>query len=217
MEEEQREISQRLPTESPSAVPVIITSASAQSLPIATSSVDRVLTSPPYLTRIDYAVAYARELAVLGIDIQNDRKLRESLMGTTSIRPIDSRTAIDTFGDTASDLVKKISEHGSHASRGYYLKQACQYLSDLTVSMDEITRVCKIGAIATFVVQDSYYKEIPIPLADICQEEAEIRGWVKVRRKPFPVVRTLASLNSGARAYPKGRVSETVLVLKRAR
>lgn len=187
--------------------------ASATCLPLDGRTVDLVLTSPPYLTRIDYAVSFARELAVLDIDISTDRSLRSQLMGTTLIRPVDARSSIFR-GSNIRNLVGKIAEHESKASRGYYLKQVCQYMSDLTLSFDEISRVCKEDSVMIMVVQDSYYKDVPVILADICEEEASLRGWAVVEKQPFEVSRTLTSLNRAARAYPKGRVNETVLTLR---
>ena len=97
------------------------------------NSVGVILTSPPYLTRIDYAVAYARELAVLGIDVLGSRELRSSLMGTTLIRPV--RADGPAFGPLATDLLRRVSSHPSKASKGYYLKQVRQYLDDLCLSL----------------------------------------------------------------------------------
>jgi hypothetical protein len=193
--------------------PVQIATALSSALPVPDGSVDVVLTSPPYLTRIDYAVAYTRELAVLGHDIAKDRTLRAALMGTTLIRgDADSSLRI---GETASTLIKDVTSHSSKASSGYYRKQVLQYLRDLTAGLDEVTRVTKDGAIFHLVVQDSYYKDIPVKLADICAEECVLRGWSLVDRDPYVVKRTLTSVNTAARNYKKSDVSETVISLRR--
>ncbi|MEV4938896.1 DNA methyltransferase [Streptomyces zaomyceticus] len=187
-----------------------IVTASSRVLPLANDSVDVIVTSPPYLTRIDYGVAYSRELAVLGIDAFADRWLRSGLMGTTLIRKsIDSSSS--SLGTLASDLIGNISTHSSKASGGYYLKQAMQYFSDLTAGLDEVTRVAKTGARMSLVVQDSYYKDIHIRLADICAEEAAMRGWKVVWSEQFRVKRSLTSLNKSAKEYTKGEVAESVL------
>lgn len=191
---------------------VALLTASATSLPVKDSSVDVILTSPPYLTRIDYGVAYSRELAVLGHDIGVDRTIRSGLMGTTLIRP-DLDTPIK-FGSVGSGLLRKISMHDSKASSGYYLKQARQYLDDLCRSFDELTRVAKPGAKLCLVVQDSYYKDIPVLLGDICINEARRRGWVLEVSEPFPVIRSLMSMNKSAREYIKGEVVESVITLR---
>ncbi|MDX3073253.1 DNA methyltransferase [Streptomyces sp. MI02-7b] len=191
-----------------------IMTADSRAMPIASNSVDIVVTSPPYLTRIDYAVAYSRELALLGVDISNDRSLRSGLMGTTLIRRQEENPA--TFGEVGSNLLSLIRKHDSKASSGYYLKQAQQYLTDLTSGLDEITRVCRSSATVHLVVQDSFYKDVHVPLADICIDEARMRGWA-LRNEPdrFPVRRTLTSLNKFARTYKKGDVAESVLTFSR--
>ncbi|WP_405389671.1 DNA methyltransferase [Streptomyces sp. NBC_01102] len=193
---------------------ISVVTADSRNMPIASDSVDIIVTSPPYLTRIDYAVAYSRELALLGINISSDRTLRAGLMGTTLIR----RQAKDSapFGETASNLLSLIQKHDSKASSGYYLKQAQQYLDDLTSGLDEITRVCRPSATVHLVVQDSFYKDVHVPLADICIDEAAMRGWsLKSEPERFPVRRTLTSLNKSAQIYKKGDVAESVLTFSR--
>lgn len=195
--------------------PASILNASATALPIATASINAILTSPPYLTRIDYAIAYSRELAVLGIDAFGDRQFREQLMGTTLIR--DRSVAEELpYGSVATNLVDRISAHSSKASSGYYRKQVLQYLDDLTKSFDEISRVASDGAVLILVVQDSYYKDIPVNLGSICVDEACRRGWSLDSLKPFEVSRSITQLNKAAQAYPKGKVSETVINMRRS-
>ncbi|MEO3876762.1 DNA methyltransferase [Nonomuraea sp. B12E4] len=184
--------------------------ATANDIPMRNSSVDLVITSPPYLTRIDYAVAYARELAVLGVDLSKDRTLRSQLMGTTLIRS-GPNVSEKRLGPTAKALLSSISGHTSKASSGYYLKQAQQYLYDLSCGLTEISRVVKPSGRLLLVVQDSYYKDIHVALGDICIDELTSRGWQLEHRKPFPVKRILTSLNSSARAYQKGTVCENVM------
>lgn len=192
---------------------VTLLTANANALPLRDASIDVVLTSPPYLTRIDYAVAYSRELAIIGIDVFADRSIRSSLMGTTLIR--ERRQERTTLGASGAKLLADVEAHQSKASSGYYLKQTQQYLNDLARGLDEITRVSKGGAFLHLVVQDSYYKDIPVPLANICIEETQLRGWILESRNDFPVRRLLTSLNTSARAYVKGEVAESVVTLRR--
>ncbi|MFL4948089.1 DNA methyltransferase [Streptomyces sp. MMS24-I31] len=215
VEQEQEFLACRV-RESPrsSSMPVQISTADSCALPVATDSIDSVLTSPPYLTRIDYAVAYTRELALLGVDISRDRTLRSALMGTTLIR--GDGQADFPMGSIAESLLSNVASHSSKASNGYYRKQTVQYLRDLSKGLDEVTRVIKPGGYLHLVVQDSYYKDIPVRLADICVEETELRGWHLVQRDPYPVRRTLTSLNKAARKYKKSEVAETVVTLRKA-
>lgn len=212
---EQEFLSVRLAALPSVTTPTAILTASANSLPLKDESVDAILTSPPYLTRIDYAVAYARELAVLGVNIAEDRTLRARLMGTTLIRSDVDTGNFSRFGDHAQVLLHAIFKHQSKASSGYYLKQAVQYLSDLTAGISEISRVSRDGAELHLVVQDSYYKDVPVPLASICVDEATSRGWSLAGVRPYPVKRSLTTLNTSARAYKKSDVAETVISFRR--
>jgi hypothetical protein len=212
---EQRAIRDRLRKRNAHNAKSVLITGSALGIPVADASVNVILTSPPYLTRIDYAVAYSRELAIIGIDISKDRVLRSSLMGTTLIRP-DAMKSEQKYGSRATELVERVAAHPSKASNGYYLKQARQYLDDLGKSLDELTRVSASGAVLILVVQDSYYKDVPVPLAEICIEEATARGWrSEASPQHYEVKRTLTQLNTAARAYVKGQVAETVVTLRR--
>jgi hypothetical protein len=190
-----------------------IITASASDLPLGDGSVNVILTSPPYLTRIDYAVSYSRELAVMGINAFEDRRFREGLMGTALIRKDSDEPT--SWGTVATELVQQIAGHSSKASSGYYKKQVAQYLDDLTRSFDELSRVAADDAILMLVVQDSYYKDIPVPLAAICVDEAQERGWNLAWDDPEPVKRSITQFNTAAQAYPKGDVSETIIGLRR--
>lgn len=210
---EQEKIASRCEATIPNSARVGLVQANSGNLPIPDASIHSILTSPPYLTRIDYAVAYARELALLGVDIAQDRALRESLMGTTLIRKNVSLNV--GLGPLAHKTLEAIEGHSSKASQGYYRKQAVQYFNDLIFSLDEMTRVVKRGGRLLLVVQDSYYKDIPVRLADIYTEEAELRSWVLKNRDSQPVRRTLTSLNKAAKKYSKAEVSETIVELEK--
>ncbi|WP_189097240.1 hypothetical protein [Streptomyces kronopolitis] len=196
------------------SAPITLVGGDSSALPISDECIDVVLTSPPYLTRIDYAVAYTRELAILGIDISSDRRIRSDLMGTTLIRCKDS---LDSrfLGSSGKSLLERIAQHSSKASSGYYLKQARQYLDDLTAGFDELSRVCNRKATVHLVVQDSFYKDVPVPLAEICIEESRARGWELEFQEKFEVRRSLTTLNTAAKAYKKGDVEESVITLRR--
>lgn len=207
---EQSHLLHRLSEVNETSVPVQIVESSTASLPMKDSTASKILTSPPYLTRLDYAVSYMRELAVLGHDITNDRSLRSQLMGTTLIRRKSGYNQRE-YGSKVRQTLAQIAEHPSKASSGYYHKQAHQYFADLTNSFDEITRVAAPGCAMAMVVQDSYYKDVHIDLADICENEASLRGWTTRGEESFDVKKLLTSVNTAARAYKKGNIKETVL------
>lgn len=57
----------------------------ATKLKLECDSVDAIITSPPYCTRIDYAVATSLELALLRMSVDDYQKLRRSLIGTSTV------------------------------------------------------------------------------------------------------------------------------------
>ncbi|MCQ8190623.1 hypothetical protein [Streptomyces rugosispiralis] len=210
---EQVFLASRLSSVPRTSASVSLLTADSAALPLATNSIDIIVTSPPYLTRIDYAVAYARELAVLGIDVFSEKTLRKALMGTTLTRQASMTPSL--LGPMAEALLSDISQHASKASSSYYMKQAKQYLNDLNSGLRESARVSKPGAEMHLVVQDSYYKDVLVPLAEICIEEAKRYGWELQEHEMFPVKRLLTTLNTSARAYKKGDVSESVITFTR--
>jgi hypothetical protein len=187
--------------------------ASSLSLPVDDGSVHVVVTSPPYCTRIDYVVKTAPELALLGLgNDESLRDLRDSMIGTPTIGkkiPIPS----EKWGTTCLGLLDSVSQHTSRASKSYYLKTQIQYFEGLYKSLAEINRVLACSGRCFFVVQDSYYKELRIDLAQIVSEMGSSLGWTSHLRQDFACTRTMVGLNRGARVYndpPKPAV-ESVL------
>jgi hypothetical protein len=191
--------------------PASILTANSTSIPLRDSVADLIIGSPPYLTRIDYAVAYSRELAVLGIESRT-APIRSQLMGTTKIRRAPGE---HTFPSPVSEVLDQISSHESKESSGYYLKQAQQYFIDLVASLAEVTRVAKPKSSLILVVQDSYYKDVPIPLGNLVASLLERRGWDLEAVEEYGVPRLVTTMNKSAKAYTKGPVKESVIRSRR--
>lgn len=173
----------------------------SESLKINDNSIDLVLTSPPYCTRIDYAVATSAELALLGFQKNTDfANLRDSLMGTTTV-PSVTPFISPILGKTCTSLLDKISDHSSVASKTYYLKSHIHYFLSLQKSIAEIHRVLRPQGIASFVVQDSVYKDIHNDLPAIVTEMGEMLGLSLFQRDDFTLGSSLSSINSRSRRY----------------
>jgi SAM-dependent methyltransferase len=187
--------------------------ASSCSLPMRKGSVDVVVTSPPYCTRIDYVVKTGPELALLGVGGSSVlRCLREGMIGTPTISDeLPSRSP--AWGKACSKLLNRVSRHSSRASKSYYLKTLIQYFDGMCKSLGEIDRVLARKGEAFFVIQDSYYKEIHMDLAKILTEMAANVGWRCDSRLDFESTRTMVGVNRGARLYnnPPKPALETVL------
>src|SRR5205823_5512604 len=113
-------------------------------LPIADGSVEAVITSPPYCTRIDYAIATLPELAVLGMGGEELRALRDRLIGTPT-RDGSVAGSDERWGKTATGFMRQVAEHPSHASGSYYLSFFSQYFAGMWRSLSEIGRVVAPG------------------------------------------------------------------------
>jgi hypothetical protein len=179
----------------------IIGVASSERLPLPNESVSCVLSSPPYCTRIDYAVATSPELAVLGYDFGSDfDSLRRQLIGTSTV-PSDVPDAPTNLGRKCLDFLDALFRHSSKASSTYYYKNHLQYFLSIGASLSEIRRILKTGGRCILVVQDSYYKDLHNDLPAIVGEMAAIRGLRMCCRSDFPLRRTMAGVNPGVREY----------------
>lgn len=200
-----RDLEQKLPEESRAAASTFLT-ADCRQLPLAGETVDAVVTSPPYCTRLDYPIAMQPELALLGQGPTTPafRELRVKMHGTPTIRS-SMPSAVEAWGDSCQGLLSAINSHASRASSTYYYKVYAQYFDDLHNAFAEVTRVCRRGSSCVIVVQSSWYKEIPVPLPDIVTEMLVSRGWCPRARADFPVRHTLADTNPASTGYRSGR------------
>lgn len=179
----------------------IIGVASSESLPLPNESVGCVLSSPPYCTRIDYAVATSPELAVLGYNLGSEfDMLRRQLIGTSTV-PSGVPDAPSNLGKKCLTFLDTLFRHSSKASLTYYYKNHLQYFLSIGASLSEIRRILKAGGRCILVVQDSYYKNVHNDLPAIVSEMAAIRGLRMCCRSDFPLRRTMAGVNPGAREY----------------
>lgn len=187
--------------------------AASANIPMASNSIDLVLTSPPYCTRIDYAAATRIELAILGIsEGEPFESLRRKLMGTTTV-PRIAPIRKDSWGALCSEFLDAVEAHPSQASAVYYLKGHCQYFDGLQASIHELHRCLKTSGQACLVVQDSFYKDIHIDLAGICTEMAEPLGMELSFRQDFIQSRNRAHAHPNAKPYRNSaHATETVLV-----
>lgn len=172
----------------------------AEALSLPNASVDLIVTSPPYCTRIDYAVATAIELAVLRFDEQLHDQLRRSLMGTSTVKA-KSGTVNSAWGGTCVRFLEAMYNHPSKASRSYYFKNHLQYFESLYISISELSRVLKPQGSCVLVVQDSFYKDVHNDVPAIVIEMASHVGMSIRRRDDFTANRSMVGLNRHAKTY----------------
>ena len=180
-------------------------------LTLSAASVDFVLTSPPYCTRIDYTAATRVELAVLAPLLKvNPRELGRQMIG--SVQVPQATIEIDkSWGQTCVSFLAALKAHPSKASRGYYYKTHLDYFDKMARSFSRVTRALKPGGRAVFVVQDSYYKDVHNDLPLILKEMGTKQGLELSQQDDFHL-RSMSDINPGRKTYkrPSG-ATESVL------
>lgn len=175
------------------------------------SSVDFVLTSPPYCTRIDYTAATRVELAVLGPLLKvKPRDLGRQMIGSVQV-PQTNIEIDESWGRTCSKFLAALKAHPSKASGGYYYKTHLDYFDKIARSLGRVTTALKPGGRAVFVVQDSYYKDVHNNLPQILKEMSTRQGLSFSKREDFHL-RSMSDINPGRKNYerPAG-ATESVL------
>ncbi len=188
----------------------------ASSLPLNNHSVDAIITSPPYCTRIDYGIATLPELSVLlGDNPQQVDLIRRSLTGRTTIDKNLSLTPLN-IGKTGNLFLDAVLNHQSRASATYYYKNYYQYFLEIAKTIKEIARVLKENGIFGCVVQDSFYKEIYCDLPTIIKDIATINGLYLINRHDFVSKNNMANIHKHAKKYRKNTIAtESVLVFQK--
>lgn len=194
----------------------VLAVASSEKLPLPGSSVDFVLSSPPYCTRIDYAVATRVELALLGFGAESGfEELRRGLIGNTTV-PKAAASVSEAWGGTCQGFLNSLKEHCSKASATYYYKNHMQYFDSMSRSISEIGRVLKPGGRCVLVVQDSYYKDLHNDLPLMLTEMGVLSSLILGERMDFPLSRTMAGVHPGTKEYRSFfGATESVLVFQK--
>lgn len=189
--------------------------ADASKLGIEDNSVDAIITSPPYCTRIDYAVATSLELAILRLSSDSFKMLRRSLTGTSTVEP-SVESPRREWGETCLAFLENVKNHTSRASKTYYYKSHVQYYRSIYLALQESVRVCKKGADIVFVVQNSYYKDIYNDLAVAIVDMGLNLGLELHQRADFALNRSMSDRNLSSKKYAKTKRSqESVLIFKK--
>ena len=195
------------------AVDVTLDVADSRDLPLPDQAINAVITSPPYCTRIDYAVATRPELSVLYYSDDQVSDLRAAMVGTPTMTHESAHP--EAWGTAATQFLQAVAAHGSRASATYYLKYYQQYYAGIWVSLHELRRVTRPGAPCVLVAQDTFYKELLNDTPGIMLEMAQAAGFSERTRYDFVVPRTKAGMNPKARQYRKSSAAtESILVLR---
>ena len=128
----------------------------ARSINLLDSSVDAIMTSPPYLNAIDYMRGHRLSLVWLGHSIGELRGIRSSTIGAE--RSFDAQCSIaDAIAASMCDLERLEPKHR---------RMVIRYAGDLERMMHQAARVLRKGGTATYVLGNSCLKETFIRNSD---------------------------------------------------
>lgn len=208
-----REFSQHLPDLHP-ANRTTCTWSSIDVHPIMPGSLDAVLTSPPYANRTDYIRHYlpASEL-LLAAAGHDERLTRTQQIGTPLIRASEPKRPLPS---SVLNVLEEIRTHSSYASKRYYSKGFLYYFADMHDALLAMHRWLRDGGLLLMVVQDSYYKNIYVPTADLLTDLAEAIGFQLAGRHDWRVLRHLSLLSPHSRQFARNRpLCESVIALSK--
>jgi DNA modification methylase len=160
----------------------------ARLLPVGNEVVDLVLTSPPYLTAIDYLRAHKFSLIWMGHQLDDLRELRGTMMGTErGLWSLDG-------------LPRAVEQHLQQAvAEDRRRAQIRQYLSDLRKILGEMYRVLRPRGTALLVTGPSIVRRNNPDAVEIVEQVANKVGFrvlAKVARPLNPLRRSLPPPNA---------------------
>ncbi|HUB73503.1 MAG TPA: hypothetical protein VL979_05660 [Solirubrobacteraceae bacterium] len=130
----------------------------ARKLRMATSAVDAVITSPPYLQAIDYMRGHRLSLVWMGYSVGELRNIRAGSIGSERGAEVEDHYSAVLSKVLPPDLDK----------RGRQI--VARYVNDCGGVIREIQRVLRQGGQATFVVADATVRGVPILVSGIVDE-----------------------------------------------
>ena len=172
------------------------------------SSIDAVLTSPPYLNAIDYMRGHRLSLIWLGHRIGDLRAIRSSSIGAERAPDSLEGATVITEMRLAMGAIEELPNR--------YRSMINRYIQDIRRMICEIARVLKNGAHATFVMGNSCLRDIFIRNSAAVAKAAEHAGLSLIREteRPLPIRNRYLPMTS--KQLSKRMRTETILTFARA-
>ncbi|MGW0083556.1 hypothetical protein [Streptomyces sp. NPDC003393] len=179
-----------------------IVRADARRLPLASGSVDAVMTSPPYLIAIDYLRGHRMSLVWMGYSISYLRALRSGNIGSEAGLLVDPDLQEVARASYAGDL--------SERSR----RILGRYVRDMDEVMAEIARVVKPGSPVSLVMANARMNGVDISIEEILLRVASRNGLSRTGRvsRPLPESRRYLPPPREATGALDGRMKEEVIL-----
>ncbi|UOQ53395.1 Eco57I restriction-modification methylase domain-containing protein [Hymenobacter cellulosivorans] len=174
------------------------------------SSVDFVITSPPYLNRNNYIAQQKAELDILGIikDKKEYTKLVKSSFRSHTDSELNFKLA--THIPEVDKIISSISlEEGNNPKIPHMI---CGYFQDLDDSLAEVMRVLRKGGKAAFVVGNTRWGGIVVPIDHILALLAEKHGFII---EDIFITRLKGNSPQQMKKYGKIAVRESIVIFKK--
>ncbi len=147
---------------------------SAQNIDLSDDTIDLIVTSPPYLNAIDYAMAHKYSLFVLNLVAPKDFKDHcRDYIGVTerAVRRQEYENVLYTGHEDADGFIDTLKNSTSPVDkiRAYIIYE---YFRDMKKSLQECYRVLKPGSRLIMVLGDNVIRKMLIPTSGIVQEIA---------------------------------------------
>lgn len=195
--------------------PPIIRCGEASALSLPSHSACMIVTSPPYLTRLDYAKSMLMELMLINIEGEKFRTLRQKMTG--SVMGGTYCQFDESWGSEAEAVLDHAMSAALERNRSdgrYYSGTFRRYFKDLFNSIKEMDRILVKGGSVAIVVQGSRHRGRIVDLPLVVQQMAESVKWETVRAVAWPT-RDLGQINPRSREYGHHLVLETAVLLKK--
>jgi tRNA G10 N-methylase Trm11 len=169
------------------------------------SSIDAIVTSPPYATALPYIDTDRLSILLLfGIEASKRGTLEESITGSREIKKktkgeIEEKIDLADWGvinsHTAQKLITEIRHRNINSDGGFRKQNMAallyRYFSDMSVVMQNLDKLLKPNASAFFVIGDTKTeagdKVITIKSGQVLKETGETLGWNLIDTIPITV------------------------------
>ncbi len=182
--------------------------------------VDAIVTSPPYLSRLDYVMAHRLEndfLFEVGL-AENADDIRTELTGGVVVigNSPKSDWPQQSWSETSLNTLESVWNHAAKASRSYYYPLLVRYFGEMHLCLKRIRKHLRQNGVCVIVAQNSYYKDIEIPLPRIIEEMGDIAGFKETAAVYTVSVKShLGNMDPDQRRYvPRKILTEEVILLR---
>jgi len=140
----------------------------ARAVPLPTSSIDLIVTSPPYANAIDYMRAHKFSLIWFGYSIAALSDLRSRYIGSEKT----TLQSYPTLPSKVESAVKRLAEKDAGKS-----KVLCKYLNEMKEVFSEMHRVLRPGKAAVLVVGPSMMRGMEVVTHEYLAEIGRALGF----------------------------------------